>query len=99
MIRGKSQTLKFNIPFDAALVKKCYVTMAQSGRVVAEKTTKACTLQGRSIACTFTQKDTQQLHPARKVEIQLRVKTGTGEEYESEIFEERVERILKEGKI
>ena len=98
MIRGTTPTLKFNIPFSAALVETCYVTLSQSGRVVVEKTTEDCEMNGATILCKLEQRETLWLNHKKNVDIQLRVKTK-GNAYVSQVFTEPVEQPMKDGEI
>ena len=101
MIRGTTPTLEFTLPFDTSLIAEMYVTMTQNGKTVLEKTLSDCSCSGTSVSLTLTQEDTLGLRqqPHSLAEIQLRVRTTTGEALASDIMCVYVGRILKEGVI
>ena len=98
MIRGTTPTLKFKLPFAAALVETCYVKLSQSGKVVIEKTTEDCEMNGAKILCKLTQRETLLLNHKKNVDIQLRVKTKRND-YVSQVFTEIVEQPNEDGEI
>lgn len=101
MIRGTTPTLEFTLPFDTSLIAEMYVTIAQGEKTVLEKTLSDCSCSGTSVSLTLTQEDTLRLQqqPRLQGEIQIRVRTTSGEALASDIMSVYVGRILKEGVI
>lgn len=101
MIRGTTPTLEFTLPFDTSLIAEMYITLAQNGTTVLEKTLSDCNCSGTSVSLTLTQEDTLRLQqqPRLQGEIQIRVRTTSGEALASDIMSVYVGRILKEGVI
>lgn len=101
MIRGTTPTLEFTLPFDTSLIAEMYVTIAQGEKTVLEKTLSDCNCSGTSVSLILTQKDTLKLQqqPRLQAEIQIRVRTTSGEALASDIMSVYVGRILKEGVI
>ena len=99
MIRGTTPRLDFVIPFDADLLEKVFVTIAQNGIVITEKNIDDCTCTGNVISVKLTQEDTLKLACKQLTEIQIRAKTRDGEAIASSIINEPTDCILKEGVI
>lgn len=99
MYRGTTPTLTFNLPFATAALSEAYITFAQFGASVFEKTLTDCTAGVQALTVTLTQSDTLLLDATEKVEIQIRGKTVDGEVIASNIMRVPVERILKDGEI
>lgn len=99
MYRGTTPTLKFTLPFDTSTLDAVWVTIAQGGNVIIDKTKVDCDLKGKEIIVTLTQEETLALKAESKAEIQLRVLTTDGLALASEIFREDTKCILKDGVI
>lgn len=99
MYRGTTPTLKFTLPFDTSTLDAVWVTIAQGGKVIINKTKVDCDLKGKDISVTLTQAETLALTAENKAEIQLRVLTTDGLALASAIFREDTDRILKDGVI
>ena len=101
MIRGTTPTLEFTLPFDTSLIAEMYITLTQNGTTMLEKTLSDCNCSGTSVSLTLTQEDTLglQQQPRLQAEIQIRVRTTSGEALASDIMRVYVGRILKEGVI
>lgn len=80
-------------------ITECWVTLAQNGRVKINHSLSQCTVEGKQIKTTLTQKETLLLSEDELCEIQLRVRFADGSAFPSQIFKEPVERILKDGEI
>ena len=99
MRRGTTPTLIFDLPFDTSMITEAWVTVAQGGENVIDKTTVDCVFEGNSISVKLTQAETLALNSSTRTEIQLRVRTVDGDALASDIFTENAERILKDGEI
>jgi hypothetical protein len=99
MIRGTTPTLRFSIPFDADLLEEAYATLSQNDKVVVERSLKDFKVDGRTLSVTLTQEETLKLQCEVKTEIQMRVKTKTGEALASDVYVTDTGRILKDGVI
>lgn len=101
MIRGTTPTLEFTLPFDTSLIAEMYITLTQNGTTMLEKTLSDRNCSGTSVSLTLTQEDTLglQQQPRLQAEIQIRVRTTSGEALASDIMSVYVGRILKEGVI
>lgn len=99
MIRGTTPRLDFYLPFDVSALTEAYVTFAQNGETVFEKTLDECETEQNKISVKLTQEETLMLHVGSTVEIQIRAKTGNGDALASNIMRESADRILKEGVI
>ena len=99
MIRGTTPRLYFYLPFNVDALNEAYVTFAQNGETVFEKTLSECVVEQNKISVKLTQEETLMLHVGSTVEIQIRAKTGSGDALASNIMRESADRILKEGVI
>lgn len=101
MIRGTTPTLEFTLPFDCSLLTEMYITFAQYGTTVLEKSMADCTCSGTFVTLSLSQEDTLKMKQDRMAiaEVQLRVRTKDGSALASNIMQIRVDRILKEGVI
>ena len=101
MIRGTTPILEFTLPFDCSLLTEIYITFAQYGTTVLEKSMADCTCSGTLITLSLSQEDTLKMKQDRMAiaEVQLRVRTKDGSALASNIMQIRVDRILKEGVI
>lgn len=99
MIRGTTPTLEFALPFDVDMIENGYVTLSQNGEETINKQLSDCVMEGRKVSVTLTQADTLKLDDKVNVEIQLRVRTVTGDVLASDIYCTDVGRILKGGEI
>jgi hypothetical protein len=99
MIRGTTPTLEFVLPFDTSLLAEAFVTLAQGGTVVVDKSLKDCNCSGDLLTVRLTQEDTLKLDDKINTEIQIRAKTVSGDAIASNITTVDTERILKDGVI
>lgn len=96
MIRGTTPTHIFQIPFDTGLLKEIRVSYAQGNKVIAEKKTEDCILDGDTISVTLTQEDTLKFKHMKIVEIQLKVLTEDGCVMATPIIRKDVSEVLNE---
>lgn len=107
MIRGTTPTHTFTLPNDlkALTISALYITYAQYGKTVLEKTLEDVKITDGVIACTLTQADTlafkavDQYCGCDKVAIQVRMKTSDGTAMASDIMRIPVQDVLKDGEI
>lgn len=79
MIRGTTPTHIFNIPFDTSLVDEVKITYAQDDEIVLIKGTSDCVLDTNTVKVTLSQEDTFLFDHKKKVQVQLRLLTKSGE--------------------
>ena len=99
MIRGTTPTLEFFLPFDTGVLAEAYITFAQGGEVVLEKTLNDCEAVKNVLSIKLTQAETLALKAGSFTEIQIKAKTTDGDVIASNIMRESTERILKEDEI
>ncbi len=91
---GTTPTHTFTIPINADIVKVVEVTYCQSGKIVLQKHTDDCVLEGNRISTTLTQEDTFRFDDKTNVEIQVRVLDLAGAVFASNIMCVDAERCL-----
>lgn len=99
MQRGSTPTLVFTLPVETDNIVECWVTIAQSGKVLINHTIAQCVKDGNKIKTGLSQKETLLLSEDDLCEIQLRVKFSDGNAFPSQIFTEPVSRVLRDGEI
>lgn len=99
MVRGTTPLLEFILPFETGDIAEAFITLAQNGEVVINKTLQDCMIDTHKLSVRLTQEETLTLQDDRVVEIQVRVRTVMGEALASNIFVERAGRILNDGVI
>ena len=107
MTRGTTPTHTFTLPdnLKTATISALYITYAQHGTTVLEKTLSDVTINDGVIICTLTQADTlafevlDQRCGCDKVDVQVRMKTSDGTAMASDIMRIPVMDILKDGEI
>jgi hypothetical protein len=92
MQKGTTPIHTFTLEIDTGTLKKARVIYAQNGKRVLTK--EDCTLLGNTITVKLSQADTFLFDHKKKVEIQIRALMHSGDTYNSDIFEETVERCL-----
>lgn len=97
MRRGTTPTHNFAVDIDLRDAD-VYITYAQGGRTVVEKTGDAITVTATKLETTLTQEETLRFIPG-DVEMQIRYKMPDGSADASEIMTIPVKRLLKEGVI
>lgn len=106
MIRGTTPTNRFYMDIDLSSAK-VYLTYAQGGNVVFEKTGDDLIFASEAVddetqyimSANLTQEDTLALKSDKQVRIQIRAVFVDGKSVASEIMEVTVGDILKDGEI
>ena len=107
MTRGTTPTHTFTLPdnLKTATISALYITYAQRGETVLEKTLGDVTNNNGVLTCTLTQADTlkfdvlDQRCGCDKVDVQVRLKTSDGVAMASDIMSVPIMDILKDGEI
>ena len=107
MTRGTTPTHTFTLPdnLKTATISALYITYAQHGTTVLEKTLSDVTINDGVIICALTQADTLKFEVldqhcgCDKVAIQVRMKTSDGAAMASDIMRIPVQDVLKDGEI
>lgn len=99
MRRGTTPTHTFKTPIDLTGVSEIFMTYAQSGRKVLEKTKDDIEITAEELKITLTQTDTLAFSTIGDVEIQCRAKFPDGSVVASQIIKTQACKILKEGVI
>ena len=107
MTRGTTPTHTFTLPdnLKTATLSAVYITYAQRGETVLEKTLSDVTINNGVIICTLTQADTLKFEVldqhcgCDKVDVQVRLKTSGGVAMASDIMPVPIRDILKDGEI
>lgn len=99
MIRGTTPTLEFALPFDTDTLAEAYVTLAQGREVVLNKRLTDCECSEKKLTVRLTQAETLALKSDCVTEIQVRVRTQTGDALASNIIKVNTDRILQGGEI
>lgn len=107
MTRGTTPTHTFTLPdnLKTATISTLYITYAQHGETVLEKTLDDVTNNNGVLTCTLTQADTlafdvlDQRCKHDTVEVQVRMKTSDGVAMASDIMSVPIMDILKDGEI
>lgn len=107
MTRGTTPTHTFTLPdnLKTATISTLYITYAQHGETVLEKTLDDVTNNNGVLTCKLTQADTlafdvlDQRCKHDTVEVQVRMKTSDGAVMASNIISIPIMDILKDGEI
>lgn len=107
MTRGTTPTHTFTLPdnLKTATLSALYITYAQRGETVLEKTLSDVTISNGAITCTLTQAETllfsvrNHARSTDDVAIQVRMKTSDGTAMASDIMRIPVMDVLKDGEI
>ena len=98
MFRGTTPENKFHVNLDCRDASVLYITYAQFGQKIIEKTIEDVTITEETITVQLTQEDTLRFCPG-KVEVQISVRFPDGKAAKCDIIETTAKRILKEGVI
>ena len=82
---GTTPTHLFTVPMDTKEISSVEITYCQNEKVILQKFTKDCKLQGREISVTLSQMDTFKFDKNENVEIQIRFKDEGGTVYSGDI--------------
>lgn len=99
MIRGTTPTICFKLPFDDGQIAELWLTISQRGQEVLTKEKPDMTYDGEKYSIKLTQEDTLKLDDDQYAEIQLRIRTASGDAIASRVKRIAVEEILKDGVI
>ena len=107
MTRGTTPTHTFTLPdnLKTSTLSAVYITYAQRGETVLEKTLEDVKITDGVLTCTLTQADTLKFEVLNqhcgcdKVNIQVRIKTSDGVAMASDIMPVPIRDILKDGEI
>lgn len=99
MIRGTTPTICFKLPLPNDQISECWLTINQRGEEVITKTKSDITYDGEKYSVKMTQEETLQLDDSQYAEIQLRLRTASGDALASKVARVDVLKILKEGVI
>ena len=99
MIRGTTPTLEFILPFETDALAEAHVTLAQKEKVILTKKLDSCACDGSKLSVCLTQAETLQLDCGCITEIQVRVRTKSGDALASDIIKVNTHRILEDGEI
>ena len=97
--RGTTPYNYFDVPVDLTAAAVIYVTYAQGGCTVIEKTQDDLTVTAEELSVQLTQEDTLAFDSKLPVDIQIRARFADGNAIESTIMRTSVDRILKDGVI
>ncbi len=97
--RGTTPYNYFDVPVDLTDAAVIYVTYAQGGCTVIEKTKDDLTVTAEELSVQLTQEDTLAFDSKLPVDIQIRARFADGNAIESTIMRTSVDRILKDGVI
>lgn len=99
MIRGTTPKMDFVLPFDVDSIAESYITFVQNNNIVFDKSFSECESHENTLTLRLTQEETLKLSDGNAVEIQIRVRTKSGEAMASNIIRVNTERILRDGVI
>ena len=85
MIRGSTPTHRFKLPIDTKNLSKIKIIYAQADEILFEKDLNACTCDGDVVTVKLTQEETFKFDCKKDVQIQLRVRTTSGDVIPSNI--------------
>lgn len=101
MYRGTTPIHTFTFPenFPVKEYAFLYITYAQCGEVRCEKCLNDGVIENNRVQVRLEQAETLSFFGSQQVDIQLRVKSKTGDAYASNIITVPVGTILKDGEI
>ena len=101
MRRGTTPTLTFTTPYEARLIQSGYITFKQRGAVVLDipLSDPSVAVEDEQISITLTQDQTLAMTTADVCRIQIRALLTSGKAVASNIVEDTVCPILKDGEI
>lgn len=101
MWRGTTPIHTFTLPdeFNGVEYECLYITYDQRGENVLEKSLYNGKIENGTIVLQLSQSETLEFKCNRPVDIQMRIKTKTGDALASNIVTIPIEEILKDGEI
>lgn len=97
--RGTTPELIFTLPFEANALAEVWVTLAQMGKVIINKTMAECQANGKELIVHLSQEETLKLDGNSQVNVQIRARDKGGNAYRSQIFTADPGQLLKDGVI
>lgn len=85
MTRGSTPTFIFTLPADVSSYTGIDIYFAQNGSVILDKTADSLTLSGSTASFTMSETESLKFSASVPAEIQLRLVTGDGRIFISEI--------------
>ena len=99
-MRGTTPTIEFKLPFDSELIEVAYLTIAQNGVTRIEKAFDTWNCSGQEVRVRLSQEETTKLKQSPDaIEMQVRIRTKSGDAIKSNIAMESAGRLLKDGVI
>ena len=98
MFRATTPEHIWELPFNTGEIEKIEITYQQRGKNVITKTEKDCTLTTNEIRVLLTQEETLMFapDPAKRVLVQLKVKTTAGKVWATDVHRVSVYECLNE---
>lgn len=94
MRQGTTPKHTFTLPFEASTLSVVQITYKQGGRIILQKETEDCNLEGESISVKLTQDETFLFTAGNEVQIQVRALDSENNALASDIFRDSVEPSL-----
>lgn len=86
MIKGTTPKHTFTIPLETSELASIRIIYAQDDTQLFVKEMSDCVLEGKTISVTLTQAETLRFDDTKLAQIQLRVKTKSGEVLSSDVL-------------
>lgn len=86
MIKGTTPKHTFTIPLETSELASIRIIYAQDDTQLFVKEMSDCVLEGKTISVTLTQEETLEFDDTKLAQIQLRVKTKSGEVLSSDVL-------------
>lgn len=86
MIKGTTPKHTFTIPLETSELASIRIIYAQDDTQLFVKEMSDCVLEGKTISVTLTQAETLKFDDTKLAQIQLRVKTKSGEVLSSDVL-------------
>lgn len=86
MIKGTTPKHTFTIPLETSELASIRIIYAQDDTQLFVKEMSDCVLEGKTISVTLTQEETLKFDDTKLAQIQLRVKTKSGEVLSSDVL-------------
>lgn len=96
---GTTPTHPFDVDVDMTSAIVMFITYAQNGRTVVEKSIEDITITPTTVTTRLTQEETLRFAEKGEVKMQIRARMPDGEALESDVMYASVGEVLKEGEI
>lgn len=97
--RGTTPTNTFNVNIDLRDAEVVYITYAQNGRVIFEKTKEDMVITETEIVVELSQEDTLKFSENNRIRIQIRARYPNGDAVKSNMINTNTDELLKGGVI